>query len=146
MITNAVLMCIPLWGYFKLKSKSNQFYSSVAFIVYWMFFEWIHLNWQLSWPWLPLGNIFATHPNWVQWYAIIGVSGGTLWVLIVNMLLFRLSQQYLEFKKIPLQKLLPVFIVIFLPILISYFSIPTITNNNNSSNVVIVQRNIDPYQ
>jgi apolipoprotein N-acyltransferase len=146
MIANAVLMCIPLWGYFKLKNKSNQFYSSVAFIVYWMLFEWIHLNWQLSWPWLTLGNVFATHPNWVQWYAITGVSGGTLWVLIVNLLLFRLSQQYLEFKKIPLQKLLPVFIVIFLPILISYFSIPTIPNNNNSSNVVIVQPNIDPYQ
>ena len=39
------------------------------------------LNWDISWPWLTLGNVFATHPEWVQWYEYTGTLGGSLWVL-----------------------------------------------------------------
>ena len=54
-----------------------------------MCFEYIHLqDWGLSWPWLTLGNAFATHPQWVQWYEFTGTSGGSLWIMLVNILLF----------------------------------------------------------
>ena len=29
---------------------------------------------------LTLGNAFAGHPEWVQWYEYTGTSGGTLWI------------------------------------------------------------------
>ncbi|MBY0348037.1 MAG: apolipoprotein N-acyltransferase [Hydrotalea flava] len=145
-IANTILMCIPLWGYFKLRKKITPFYSGVALIVYWMLFEWIHLNWQLSWPWLTLGNVFATHPNWVQWYSVTGVSGGTLWILLVNILLFQLLQIHQTSQRIS-KPLAGIFLVtLLLPLMIGYLSIPTIKAANMSTNVVIVQPNIDPYQ
>ena len=55
--------------------------------------EYLHLNWDLSWPWLTLGNGFANSPNLVQWYEFTGFLGGSLWVLLMNFLLFRLAKK-----------------------------------------------------
>ena len=86
-IANSLLMCLPWWGYFTFKRTYGKRSGYVALIVFWMMFEYIHLNWQLSWPWLTLGNVFASHTGWVQWYEYTGVSGGTLWILLVNITL-----------------------------------------------------------
>jgi apolipoprotein N-acyltransferase len=59
---------------------------------FWMMFEYIHLNWQLSWPWLTL-NIFALHVDWVQWYEYTE-QAGTLWILLINILLFELLTKH----------------------------------------------------
>ena len=50
--------------------------------------EYFHLNWQFSWPWLTLGNVFSTVTEFVQWYEYTGVLGGTLWILSINILIF----------------------------------------------------------
>ncbi|MFR6634055.1 MAG: hypothetical protein ACLUQ6_02570 [Alistipes onderdonkii] len=43
---------------------------------------------EFSWPWLILGNGFS-HDVWlVQWYEYTGVFGGSLWVLLCNILFF----------------------------------------------------------
>ncbi|MDE3125720.1 MAG: apolipoprotein N-acyltransferase, partial [Bacteroidota bacterium] len=146
MVANSILMCVPLWGYYKIRSKSKILWGIIAWVVYWMFFEWIHLNWQLSWPWLTLGNVFATHPNWVQWYSFTGVSGGTLWILLINMLLFHSVRIFLIEKRIPFLWLSSAVVIIFTPIIISYILIPAVHNTKSNYNVVIVQPNIDPYQ
>lgn len=146
MVANSILMCVPLWGYYKIRSKSKILWGIIAWVVYWMFFEWIHLNWQLSWPWLTLGNVFATHPNWVQWYSFTGVSGGTLWILLINMLLFHSVRIFLIEKRIPFLWLSSAVVIIFTPIIISYILVPAVHNTKSNYNVVIVQPNIDPYQ
>ncbi|MBK9012586.1 MAG: hypothetical protein IPM82_00005, partial [Saprospiraceae bacterium] len=62
----------------------------LAFVAYWISFELLHLNWEISWSWLTLGNAFAQFPQAVQWYEYTGVFGGTLWVLATNVLIFKL--------------------------------------------------------
>ena len=62
----------------------------LAFISLWLSWEWVHQYWDLSWPWLNLGNGFATMPQLVQWYEFTGVFGGTLWVLVINVLCYQL--------------------------------------------------------
>jgi apolipoprotein N-acyltransferase len=62
----------------------------LAFIVYWISFEYLHFNWEISWPWLALGHGFSQFPQFVQWYEYTGTFGGTLWVLLGNLLLFTL--------------------------------------------------------
>ena len=57
-------------------------------IFFWISMEYIHLHWELAWPWLTLGNVFATIPEIVQWYEFTGVLGGSMWVLVINILLF----------------------------------------------------------
>ena len=142
---NALLMCLPWWGYFTFKNKFGKRIGYISLISFWMLFEYIHLNWQLTWPWLTIGNVFASHPSWIQWYEYTGVSGGTLWVLIVNILLFELfekSKRSILYKGI-------VIVVISLPFvistLISIFHSDS-PQQDEKNNVLIIQPNIDPYQ
>ncbi|MFZ8278374.1 hypothetical protein ACO1KY_14670, partial [Staphylococcus aureus] len=43
--------------------------------------------WELSWPWLTLGNVFANNTHFIQWYSYTGVAGGSLFILLENILL-----------------------------------------------------------
>jgi len=61
----------------------------LAFCAFWSSWEFLHLNWQINWPWLNLGNVFAATPKIVQWYEYTGTFGGTLWILIVNFLVYK---------------------------------------------------------
>ena len=55
----------------------------------WIATEYWYTVGEFSWPWLILGNGFS-HDVWlVQWYEYTGVFGGSLWVLLCNILFFR---------------------------------------------------------
>lgn len=100
--------------------------------------EYMHLNWDLAWPWLNIGNVFAMYPGIVQWYEITGVLGGSLWVYAVNMLVF--------FTWVGKSTWLRTGIALGLPILYSlYLGSKVTTNNAQPIETVVVQPNIDPY-
>ena len=62
----------------------------MLFIVGWIACEYIYIEAPaMSFPWLVLGNGFANDVWAVQWYEYTGVLGGSLWVLIVNVLAFK---------------------------------------------------------
>jgi apolipoprotein N-acyltransferase len=62
-------------------------------IPFWLSFEYLHQQWDLSWTWLNLGNVFAFQSSWVQWYEFTGVSGGTLWIWLINILVFSILKE-----------------------------------------------------
>ena len=63
--------------------------SYIIFITAWIAGEYLYTQAPaLSFPWLTLGNGFANDPWAVQWYEYTGVFGGSLWVLLVNILAF----------------------------------------------------------
>ena len=144
-VANTFLMCIPLWGFFTFKKKYGEVIGYSSFVIFWLGFEYIHLNWQLSWPWLTLGNVFAMHPSWIQWYEFTGVSGGSTWVLLVNLFLFLLI------KKMTLNRLLIATGLVVIPFVCSFICTPTEAeiagpaSPGPQPNVVIIQPNIDPY-
>lgn len=145
---NALLMCLPWWGYFIFKHKYGNKIGYISLISFWMLFEYIHLNWQLTWPWLTIGNVFAAHPEWIQWYEFTGVSGGTLWVLLINVLAYELWITHTQSKKSLRSKAILVVAVSF-PYVIS--GLINVFHNSPSEqtdhkNVLIIQPNIDPYQ
>lgn len=116
-------------------------------IIFWVSFEYLHLNWELSWPWLILGNGFASMIKSIQWYEFTGSLGGTFWVLIMNVLLYRLFQKIIEKQPFVLVRkfsLLPMFVLI-LPFLISVYMYYSYEEKSNPVDVVVVQPNIDPY-
>lgn len=154
-IFNSLFMSIVLFLFHKIRVKTTSVtgYASLLFI--WLTFEYIHLNWQLSWPWLTLGNGFANYPSLVQWYEFTGILGGSLWILLSNILLFQLINHYLLFKSdgaeeysfTPKLTAWAETILIIIPIVMSimigiYYSIDFCITRNN---IVIVQPNIDPY-
>ena len=153
-IANSLLMCLPWWGYYTFKKIYGKRSGYMALVAFWMAFEYIHLNWQLSWPWLTLGNVFASHPNWVHWYEYTGVGGGTLWILLVNIGLkeviskFQVSGFRFQIQNLKRLSLVIIFGMLILPFLISFIVLKNIKpiRQISGSNILIIQPNIDPYQ
>ncbi|RZK19433.1 MAG: hypothetical protein EOO56_14170, partial [Hymenobacter sp.] len=87
-VLNALLMCLPLLAFRQTKKRFGDRLGYLSLPVYWLAFEQFHLNWDVTWPWLTLGNGFAAAPQWVQWYEYTGFLGGSLWVWVVNLLVF----------------------------------------------------------
>ena len=140
-VLNALIMTVPWIGYWKTRRRFGQVAGFVSLIAYWLTFEYIHLNWELSWPWLTLGNVFATHPGWVQWYEWTGASGGTAWVWVVNILLFTALNSPRRSRAVALSIALP----LLLSISIRAYRSPLKTIPQQGPDIVVVQPNIDPY-
>jgi len=87
-VLNAALMCLPLMAFRRTKQRFGPRVGYLSLPVYWLAFEQLHLHWNISWPWLTLGNGFAAALDWVQWYEYTGFLGGSVWVLAVNVLVF----------------------------------------------------------
>ena len=146
-LANSLLMTL-VWMLYSRISKRFSISLSLTFLgALWMLFEFMHLNWEFAWPWLNLGNAFATYTGWIQWYEYTGTFGGTLWVWVVNALIFKGILAYAEGKnqKILSVKLAIAAAVILIPIGISQLILLNYTETENPIEVVLLQPNIDPY-
>jgi len=145
-IANSLLMALTYLLYFTLRRRmASSIYSIWLLIPVWLSFEYLHTKWDLAWTWLTLGNVFAFEHNWVQWYEFTGVSGGTAWIFVVNIILYQILQAKLQNSRI---RMAAVVLVVLIPIGISKIIISNLsqqTNNLKSQQVLIVQPNIDPY-
>lgn len=120
-----------------------------ALILFWMTWEYLHLDWDLSWSWLNLGNVFASRPAWVQWYEYTGTFGGTLWILMVNIMVFWIIRA-LFLQPVPRVRLWittsMTLLLLVLPLLFSWIRYQAYVPKGDPVEVVIVQPNIDPYE
>ncbi|MEO5570358.1 MAG: apolipoprotein N-acyltransferase [Bacteroidia bacterium] len=142
-VCNALFMTLVFMLFHFTRCKTGNVIGYISLPVYWISFEYIHLQWDLSWPWLTLGNGFASYYKWVQWYEYTGILGGSLWVLVVNILLFKIFFQSKAFN-FKLQAIFTVAIVIF-PIIFSLIRYNSYKETSHPVNIAIVQPNIDPY-
>jgi apolipoprotein N-acyltransferase len=150
----AFLMTLSFWLYKKIARKTKPIIADISLIGFWISYEFLHQSWDLKFPWMTLGNGFAASPQLIQWYEYTGVYGGTFWVLVSNLLLFRLwmaarvksKKLKVESVKSPIKGLAIAFFVwIFAPISLSILVYSTFVEEINPSNIVVVQPNIDPY-
>lgn len=152
-IANSLIMCVPWLLFYFTKKQFGRWIGYGSLIIFWLTFEYIHHNWELSWPWLTLGNSFATHPEWVQWYEYSGSTGGSLWVLLTNIIAYAIFSEYRNNGKTRAYYITLATWIAFLaiPILFSRIMISSEKKNvaaalsTATKNVVIVQPNIDPY-
>ena len=68
-------------------------------IFFWLSYEYLHMNWELSWSWLNMGNVFSENPQMVQWYSITGALGGTVWIIAINLALFYAIKKFINSGK-----------------------------------------------
>tara|TARA_B100001115_G_C15820498_1_gene407881 strand:+ start:116 stop:1672 length:1557 start_codon:yes stop_codon:yes gene_type:complete len=136
-VINSLLMTLVFYLSVSLRCFRKNNFRALIFISCWITMEYLHLNWDLSWPWLTLGNVFANTTYFVQWYEFTGVLGGSVFILIINILFLKL----LFYKK---QKYLYSLIFsMLLVFLANYFT--KAKSEENKVEVVVVQPNIDPY-
>ena len=93
-LANSFLMALVFLAYHMLAKRIPSKLSLVLLVCLWIGFEKFHLNWELSWPWLNLGNGFSEYYTWVQWYEYTGTFGGTLWVWVVNIVFYNAYVDY----------------------------------------------------
>ncbi len=142
----SLLMTIAFWLYYRLRLITTPILSYLGLICFWIGYEYLHQTWDLAFPWMNLGNGFAQSHYLVQWYEYTGVYGGTLWVLISNILVF---ETYKAFKSASAGKFKLASGAIanaILPVIFSagiYYAYHEISK---PANVVVVQPNIDPYE
>lgn len=148
-LVNTLLMTLVFMFYHYIAKRIELMAASVFLAALWMCFEYLHLHWDFSWPWLNLGNGFSEHPKWIQWYEYTGTFGGTLWVWLVNLAVFKsvlLFHQHRD-KGIIYRGLLKIGLLIGIPIGISYIIWNKYDTHEQEETVeaLILQPNIDPY-
>ena len=141
---NSWFMSLVWMLFVRTKKVFGNFRGYVALILFWLAFEYLHLDWDLSWPWLQIGNVFANNPNLIQWYEVTGNMGGAIWVLLVNILLYETVKQY-KSKKIYLKYAMLTSAIIVIPIIISLIRFSTYQEKVAPIKIVCVQPNIDPW-
>ena len=81
LLFNTTLMSLVLFFFHRIRKVFGPVPGYTSFVFFWIAFEYLHLRWDFSWPWLNLGNGFASEVTWIQWYEYTGTLGGTLWML-----------------------------------------------------------------
>jgi len=145
-VVNSFLMSL-VWGLAHItgRVKGKKFGHLFLFFA-WISFEYLHYKWDMSFPWLTLGNGLANNVEIIQWFEYTGVFGGTAWILIVNLLVWELIQRLGKSPRNVIRvQLFIVLIVVFLPIIISLIKYKIYNEKIDPVNIVIAQPNIDPY-
>jgi apolipoprotein N-acyltransferase len=142
-----LLMATAFWLYYRLRLISNRGWSLAGLVCFWIAYEYLHQTWDLNFPWMTLGNGFATTHSWIQWYEYTGVYGGTIWVWLINILLFLIYTGFREAqnKKTRVQLIAGSLAALVLPLSFSLYRYTNYQEQNDPSNIVVVQPNIDPY-
>jgi len=146
---NSLLMTLTFLLYHLVAKRSTQKLSLIFLVAIWLSFEKFHLWWDISWPWLNLGNVFSEKITWIQWYEYTGAFGGSLWVLLLNIIFYIAAKNYLTDKnRALLAKRVGIAMLFFaIPVVISYYSYINYSEKGlKTADVVVLQPNIDPYE
>lgn len=146
-IVNSALMALLILLYHKYAKRQSQNRALLFLVVLWISFEKLHLEWEFAWPWLNLGNAFSDFISWVQWYEYTGTFGGTLWIWLLNVFIFKSVLTFLKEKKPSELKatLLRSVLGIIIPIGISLGIYYSYSHEGEVVDVIALQPNIDPY-
>lgn len=147
-LANSLLYTLVFVSYSSFKKYKGTYWGLVLLVVLWLSFEKFHLEWELTWPWLNLGNAFSEYPLLIQWYDTLGATGGSLWVLLANVFGFYTYRIWQTTRKLSsLMKNTSLWLgLILLPMLISYIQYHQFEEKPIAEvGVLMLQPNIDPY-
>lgn len=115
----------------------------LLFISFWISFEYLHHFWEISWPWLALGNAMSQYPWAIQWYEYTGIFGGSLWILVLNFMGYSMITRWLKAKTVRFGIYV---VVLLLPLAVSLWVWNTTKpSNNDPVSVTVVQPNFEPH-
>jgi len=143
-----LLMATACWLYYRFRLTVGRALSLVGLVCFWIGYEYLHQSWDLAFPWMTLGNGFAVSHTWVQWYEYTGVYGGTIWIWVVNILIFLICQGLSEAQTKPMRlKLITTLVALLIaPLSFSLYRYYSYAEQFDPANIVVVQPDIDPYE
>ena len=147
-LINTLLMSIIFWLFHITRRNTSSSMGYFALLTFWIVYEHFYMNGEINWPWLNLGNGFANDIHLIQWYEFTGSFGGTLWVILTNILGFNVLKHFIRHRslkgKLGDTGILATLIV--LPVIISLIIFGTYREEPNPREIVVLQPNIDPYE
>ena len=72
------LMSFAIWLSHIIHLKAGNIPGYIAFLSFWLTYEFLSLNISIISPWLNLGNGLARDILFIQWYDVTGTAGGSL--------------------------------------------------------------------
>lgn len=147
-LVNSLLYSLVFQCYHWYKNAQGTYWGLGFLIAIWMSFEKFHLGWELTWPWLNLGNVFSDYPKLIQWYDTLGATGGSFWILVINVLIFYTVRTWEAGRKRKdlIKNSAIVAALIVLPMIISIIRYNNFDEKPiRQVNVLMLQPDLDPY-
>ncbi len=147
-VCNSILMTLPFFftGFVTRFLGENK--GLLTLLVMWISFEYAHYFWELSWPWLSFGHVFGNYPILIQWYEYSGVTGGTFWVLLINIFAY-MAVRNVWIKKETFRIQTPILfgaaLALVIPIVSSILIYFNYEEETDPMEIVVVQPNIEAY-
>lgn len=141
---NALLMAIIWWLRYRVLLHFGISSGLFSLVVFWLSFEFISHYGLLPWPWLILGNGLANSVKLIQWYEFTGVLGGSLWILIVNILLYQIIRMWHN-RKVSYLYIAALISITSIPAFLSLYTYSRYSEKGEIQKVLILQPNINPY-
>lgn len=139
-LVEVLLFDIVFMIYHYASKRAKPSISYILLVSGWIAAEYLYLTWQASFPWILIGNGFASDTWAVQWYSVTGVFGGSLWVLLVNLLLFQFIVRRDK------RRLWQACAVAGVPLVVSLVMFWTYRDPAGpQTTITVVQPNIEPY-
>jgi apolipoprotein N-acyltransferase len=135
---------VLLTPYIIIRRKARGL-SALYFVLAWMAAETLQAFLEFGSPFYNLGHALGAEPGLIQWYEYTGASGGSLWVLAFNVLLYQSIKAILAKKKIQLSHIAKPMLVLALPALVSLIIFRTYHEKGSEANVLIVHPSLDCY-
>ena len=144
----ALLMTFAFWLYYRFsRVVSKKSIAYLALVSFWVGMEYLHATWDLAFPWMTLGNGLAGMHQLAQWYESTGVYGGSIWILVSNILAFEAYKSYqLNTGYLKVRPALAWLLFLIIPAAVSLAKYYGYKEKEVPVNVVVVQPNIDPYE
>ena len=140
-LIGTVLMSTAFLIYHAVGRRAPRALAYTVLVAAWIAYEYLYThNQQLSFPWLVLGNGFSADLRLVQWYEYTGVLGGSLWVLVVNLLVFEAWKR----RRDPVRWIAPA-VALVVPAVVSWVIYANYREQPNPVKISVLQPNIDPY-
>ena len=150
-VLNSLFMSLVFGCWQRFRSLGLSMMAEAAALVsFWCSWEFLHLHWDLTWPWLNLGNIFSSCTEYVQWYEFTGGFGGTVWILVANLIGAQLLKNLRGNQRKTLRTGSALLLWIILPAvgsLVHYHTYPHFNQDPKKDlEIIIAQPNTDPWE
>jgi apolipoprotein N-acyltransferase len=147
LFTSSLMTFVFLAFHFSKRLLGRGF-GYFSLLVFWLTFEYYSLHSELSWPWLNLGNGLAKDTAFIQWYEYTGVTGGSLWILLVNLAVYDVFRHYRlqsPTRDIMTRSLLALVIIGF-PMIASLTRFKNYEEKQDPHQIIVLQPNIDSHK
>ncbi len=116
---NSSILIIPFFVFVLFRRNRSKWFLYLAFTAIWISVEFLHSRSILAFPFLNLGYSLSGMPKIIQFYEYTGIIGGSLWIIICNILSYELLAEMKRKTTAAIYKMAILIFFLLLPVFLS---------------------------